>query len=132
MKRLGFLVESNHDEFLCIDFDGTIFDMDTASPGYFRPFKGAREALQKFQEMGFKVVVWSARASRFWPDLSRKTRVDEMKALLALYDIPFDEIDVGDIGKRPCFLYIDDKAVRFSGSWADVIQAVSRETSRTA
>lgn len=129
MRRL---IEHNHDDFLCVDFDGTIFDMNKESPGYLKPFKGAREALQKFREMGLKVVVWSARASGFWPATNRKTRVGEMTALLDLYDIPHDEVDVGDIGKRPCFLYIDDRAVQFAGSWADTFQAVSNHLMRAA
>ncbi len=124
MRRLGFLVERAGAGFardVCVDLDDTIIDNDRSSDTFMQPLPGAREAMQKLRDEGYRVIVWSARSSAVWPD--REEKIAEMRALLRAHAIPHDEVDVGDRGKRPCLLYIDDNAVHFS-SWDEVLPEV--------
>ena len=93
-----------------VDFDGTIFET-SGYPDYTPTtiIPGAKEGLEKIEDMGFKVVVFTARP---WSDLYL------LKHLIKEYDLPVDQIICG----KPLFLQmIDDKAIGFSGSWKDTL-----------
>jgi hypothetical protein len=36
--------------------------------------------------------------------------------------MPYDEIDRGDTGKRLSAMWIDDKAIQYTGCWGEVIE----------
>lgn len=85
---------------LCVDFDGTIFDGNGLFPG-------CVEILSDLQKE-FRIAIFSARAT----DNERY----QMMKLLAVHDVPFDEILDG---KPEAAFYLDDKARQFRG-WEKV------------
>ncbi len=99
---------------LAVDFDGVIHRYSKGWNGgeiYDPPVKGAPEALRRISRK-FKIVVFTARATT----PTRKARV---AAYLKKHGISFDEITNR---KPPAVAYIDDKAIRFSGSWREILQ----------
>lgn len=123
MRRLRFLVEARAHRDVCVDFDNVIMDNERESPTFRQPLPGVREAMQTLRDEGYRVIVWSARASSAWPDATGK--VADLREFLRANDIPHDEVDVGDRGKRPCLLYVDDNAVHFR-SWGSALPEVLR------
>lgn len=123
MRRLVGLLEARRYRDVCVDFDDTIIDNDSDSETYLQPLPGAVDALRTLRDEGYRVIVWSARSSPAWGDNAAK--VEEMRRILREHDIPHDEVDVGDKGKRPCLLYIDDNAVHFR-SWGTALPEVLR------
>jgi hypothetical protein len=122
MRRLELLEAKRHRD-ICIDFDNTIIDNERDSDTFLQPLPGARDALQTLRDEGYHVIVWSARASPVWPD--NRGKIIEMQAILRAHAIPHDEVDMGDKGKRPALLYIDDNAVHFQ-SWGKNLPEVLR------
>lgn len=98
---------------LVIDWDGTL-----AEDGEWLP--GAREFLKFAARHGWKVTVASARAN--YPG-----GLAEIQATLAA--ARFSGIPV--VGKPLADIYIDDKALAFTGSWPETRAKVQR-TARTA
>jgi len=121
MRRLSGLLEARRYRDVCVDLDDTIIDNDRDSETYLQPLPGAVDALQALRDAGYRVIVWSARASSVWGDNAAK--MDEMRRVLRDHGIPHDEVDVGDRGKRPCLLYIDNNAVHFR-SWRSALPEV--------
>lgn len=115
---------------VCVDFDGTICEHRYPDVGQLMP--GVREALLRFRDLGFRIIISSCRTCH-WnyevfggnPEDSVMMRqpVRDMCDFLLQHDIPFDEIDFGDKGKVMADFYIDDKAVRFT-NWHDVTQFI--------
>lgn len=72
---------------LCVDFDGTIspgasihdFDMDEP------PLEGAIEVLNRFHEMGCRIIIWTCREDSEFGDLATQAI-----NYLNKYGIPFD------------------------------------------
>lgn len=109
---------------ICVDFDGTVVDHAFPAIGKLKP--GVREALRSFRQMGYKVLVYSCRTCKWFPDeflapgetldMNRQC-VREMIEFLDENQIPYDEIDDGTKGKPLAEYYIDDKAIRFNNNW---------------
>ena len=87
---------------ICVDFDNTIWD------GY-KVYDGCIDALNELREK-YMICVFSARPTQ-------AERI-QMKQLLDSNRIPYDTIL--DIKPNAAF-FIDDKGVRFNGSWKDVL-----------
>lgn len=111
--------------FVC-DFDGTICEHKFPLIG--APKHGVREALQRIRDKGYRIVIWSCRTSKWFPEffldgflapLKRKS-VKDMKAFLDEHEIPYDEIDDGSRGKPFGDFYCDDKAIRFEDNWEQI------------
>lgn len=111
---------------ICVDFDGTLFqwgDLYEKSP----PFVGAVEAVRKFKQAGFEVVIFTSRMSPTWwasEGWDMKKAMVEQNAFITKrlndFGIPFDRITAE---KVPAEYYIDDKALRFEGdtySWNSI------------
>jgi soluble P-type ATPase len=105
-----------------IDFDGTIAEHtgNILKPGKIMP--GAKEALQKFKDIGCHVVIISCRNSpSVFEDELRTRAMASMKEFLDKNEIPYDEIDDGTKGKMYTHLFIDNAALRFTGDWSNVL-----------
>lgn len=109
---------------LAIDLDGTILEYDGfKGVGVFgSPIDGAREALQKFKEDGWFIVIDTCRGE-----------VPQVVEHLALFDIPFDSVNrhpfqpsTANPGKPMAEYRIDDSAIYFDGDWASVYDEIGR------
>ena len=76
------------------------------------PIPGAVEALQKLTDSGWKIQIHTARPS---------SDHYEIKTWLEKHNIPFKGIYTGKILAK---YYIDDRALRFDGSWDDVVNNI--------
>lgn len=118
---------------ICVDFDKTIADSDY--PEIKGEMPGAREALQRFRDMGYRVVISSCRTCSHLKDIfaadGRPTGAESpyhkmMVEWLESERMPYDEVDDGLNGKVYADFYIDDKGVNFDGDWPSVVQFVAR------
>jgi predicted HAD superfamily phosphohydrolase YqeG len=118
----------NPNKIIVVDFDGTIVDFKYPSIG--EPKPGVREALTRFRELGYSIVVSSCRNARRFPEIfqvgiegqpvvERQTYKDMIK-FMDDHQLPYDEIDDGSLGKPLGNLYIDDKGVRFENNWTEI------------
>lgn len=99
-----------------VDFDGTIAKDDVPFPQIGKEMPGAREALQKLKDLGYKIVIYSVRANS---QFGKKQILDWLEA----HSIPFDELS----NPKPNYdLLIDDKALQIGHgrSWEDVLSEV--------
>jgi hypothetical protein len=104
-----------------VDFDATLCKW--AYPGYGEPTDGAAAAMTALRAMGMRVVVYTARMDRsIYPLEERLKTQRSIHEWLQKYNIPFDEIDLGEYGKRVAGVIIDDKAVHFCGDWRDTLR----------
>lgn len=111
---------------VAVDLDGTI--LKPAYPNLGEPIVGAREGLEQIKDMGFKVMLWTARLGltdehgkfqNFW-------RVCEgIKQHLSGHKIPYDYI-LPQLHKPSfVFAYVDDKAIPVDGrGWPGVISTM--------
>lgn len=98
-----------------VDWDNTIFNT-SGYPDYTPTtiIEGAKEGLEEIVKMGYKVVVFTARA---WSDLYL------IKHLIKEYDLPVDQIICG----KPLFhCLIDDRNVEFKGDWKESINKINK------
>lgn len=108
-----------------IDFDGTIADNSKFEyPEIGPPFKGVQEALQKIQDKGYKVRIYTCRLNeKQWK--KGKKQYQEMKKTVEAYlkenEIPYDDIVEWHEGKPFAEWYIDDKSIEFKGSWKNIL-----------
>jgi hypothetical protein len=117
---------------ICIDFDKTLCDSNYPDVGPPKP--GAKEALQAFRDMGFRIIVSSCRScSQHWelyypntPFVPAKERPVHLVMVKWLdeHQMPYDEIDDGTLGKISALLYVDDKGLRFMDDWPWIVEWV--------
>ena len=87
-------------------YDGTIYDP---------PIEGSREALERLSK-DYVIVMYSAKARKDRPLVEGRTGVDLIWEWLEKHDMSDFVKEVTSEKPRAVF-YIDDKAVRFEGSW---------------
>ena len=92
-------------------YDGTIYDP---------PIDGAKEALKRLSEK-YVIVVYSAKARTDRPLVNGKTGVQLIWEWLKAHDMDMYVKEVTAEKPRAVF-YVDDKAVRFNGSWTDAFE----------
>lgn len=120
---------------ICVDFDQTI--CRSLYPGVGPLIPGAKEALQLFKALGYKIIISSCRACSWnWdvyyegqphvPAVERKVYKDMVEFLLQ-NGIPFDEVDDGTKGKVSAAYYIDDKGLRFQNNWDEIAFIIHQE-----
>jgi hypothetical protein len=113
---------------IAIDLDGTILDeidVDTSEGEFGAPIPGAIEALGALKDLGWKIIIWTARLS-FAPDEdTRDEWIEEIAEYLGSQNIPFDDIA---IEKPPADVFIDNKqVVQFDGDWDEVVRIVTQQ-----
>ena len=99
---------------VAIDYDGTITS----------DFNKAKEALTRLKMRGHYLVIWSSRNNPRQHKEKQKILFQEMKDNLIRYQIPYDEIDDGQVGKFHAQVYIDDKAIRFDNNWNEILKQI--------
>ena len=113
-----------------VDFDGTL--CEHKFPGIGAPKVGAKEALKRFRELGFYIIIWTCRTCHFnyetfggdpTTHTFERQSVKDMIAWLATNGIEYDEIDDGSRGKPLADIYFDDKAVRVDNNWKEILAA---------
>jgi hypothetical protein len=110
-----------------VDFDGTLsrFKYPDIGP----PLPGAREFLEELRRMGLYIIIFTARMS---PDFrtvaERGEMLHEIEAWMDKHYMPYDEIDLGNSGKRLGMAYIDDRGVAAGVDipWEDVLDRVRK------
>lgn len=130
-------IDGNMQKTIAVDFDDTI--CDSLFPDCGEPKKGVKEALQKFRELGFLILIHTCRTchwhynifggSRDIPTMERPAVVN-MKEWLYKHQIPFDDIDDGSKGKPLADYYCDDKAIRFENNWDEIVKFVELRESK--
>jgi glutaredoxin len=117
---------------IAIDYDGTIVKHVFPLPG--EPLEGVKEAFALFKKLGYRLLIYSCRTCRWYPEIFRKdgepmglecSYAQDMKRVLDENQIPYDEIDDGLKGKPVAEIYIDDKGWRFNGNWAETAALVA-------
>lgn len=116
---------------IVIDFDGTL--MPYSFPEAKEPYPETKEALNRLRDMGFKIIISSARTSDnlFYPSIKDSNidtyynTVDYIRNYLNKYNIPFDTIHEG---KPIAKYYIDDRAIRIiNGNWGEILNTIKGE-----
>lgn len=93
---------------LCIDFDDTIIGRDN------KPLNGVKDAMQRFKDKGWEIIISSARLDPVLWGEQLQFRVDDIVGMLNEHEIPFDKV----VTHKPAAdIYIDDKGFRFEGNW---------------
>lgn len=121
---------------IVVDFDGTI--CEHCYPAFGVPIAGAREALERLQAGGFRIIIhtvrtssWHTTSGTYDPNINGP---DAVRAYLEHHHIPFDDLWIHD--KPEAVLYIDDRSVRLVGNryrsnWQKIADALIPRESRT-
>ena len=99
----------------CVDFDGTIYpNMRYRGAGHVSgdPIPGAKEALAELSKE-YRIVVHSARCAS-------EEGIEAIRVWLAAQEMPYDVVR----DKPHAGVYIDDRAIGFSGDWAATVVQV--------
>ena len=104
---------------IAADFDHTIHNPEDRDEGQRmgRPYPGAREALQRFRDMGAEIIIHTCRARPGTEIIDGVEYTDSSKHVrdwLDYFEIPYDDVTAW---KPLASAYIDDKAVSFDGDW---------------
>lgn len=101
---------------ICVDFDGVIADYSEGFKGrgvFGAPILGACVVLNALRDDGWKIIVFTTRGE-----------VPLLEDYLINNNIPFDEINRNsdnppgtNEGKPIADVYLDDRALQFSGDW---------------
>lgn len=119
-----------------VDFDGTLIE-DDHYPLMGPWIPGAVEALRKLQRIGDVVIYTCRTASDDWVTGEPRTSA-EVEHDLAQIETMLFQAGLGDIEvwtkpyKPPAAVYIDNRAVRFSGNWGATMQHVFDALTGTA
>ncbi len=102
---------------VCLDFDGVIHSYRSGWKGHTvipdPPIHRTKEAIERLRR-SFRVVVHSARCQD-------EEGVQAIKNWLLQNDIEVDDVCMH---KPPAFVYVDDRAVPFTGDWDETIASV--------
>ena len=110
---------SNH---ISIDFDGVIHKN---SKGFFdgtiydEPIDGSLDAIKKIHRLGYKIIIFTAKAKKDRPLIGGKSGEKLVWDWLKKHNIDYYIYKVTSEKPRS-FLYIDDKGYRFE-NWSDTI-----------
>lgn len=112
---------------IAVDFDGTLVDYDETGAAF--PVPGAREAMEALRSQGAYLVIHTCRTTI----ARQKRRLDQELNFIAetldAFGIPFDEIYPGD--KMVADVYIDDRAISYSGTWVGSVKDTFSYLART-
>ena len=98
---------------VAVDFDGVIHPYPNGyrGKGKFKPpINKAIIGMKTLRAMGYHIHIWTCRKEK-----------DLVKKYLDKYKIPYDKFIEN---KSEASLHIDDRNIRFNGSWPDLVQEV--------
>jgi hypothetical protein len=113
----------NKIKILAIDFDNTIVENEFPEIGMIKPY--AKEVINRLQEEGFFIIIWSCRGSY---------ELTEMRAWLIRHDVKFDKINENApfelVGFSPhpkiyADIYIDDRNLGGLPTWPEIYKLLS-------
>lgn len=101
---------------LVLDLDGTI-TQDDASCSYAdkRPNVAVIDRLREYHDMGFAIVIQTARNMRTFDNSVGKITAHTLPTIidwLKRHDVPYDEIHIGKPWCGHDGFYVDDRAIR--------------------
>lgn len=117
---------------IAVDFDGVICNSNY--PGLGPLIDGAKEGLTMLKALGFQIIISSCRSCAwnwdkyyegqpFVSAVDRKVHKD-MVEFLQTNAIPYDIIDDGTKGKVSADYYLDDKGIRFTNNWDQIVFSI--------
>ena len=110
---------------ILVDFDDTLFEGKFPDIGPVKP--GAKEAMTAFKSMGFVVRIFSCRTNGYAKEKgSDEHNRDLMIQALRREGIPFDDVVMAHEGKPFSEFVIDDKGIKFSNNWTEIVEMVSQ------
>lgn len=100
---------------VCVDFDGVLAEFSDHIEDLGEPIEGGAEALKQLKNMGYKIIIHTARPHH-------DEHLQKIEDYLNEHGIPFDEINKNsdcpwESTKPLADLYIDDRGLRFEGCW---------------
>lgn len=106
---------------VAVDLDGTLLEYEGwKGPAHFgKPIQGVVDALFTLKKAGWAIVIWTTRRTDY-----------AVKAHLEKYSVPFDYINKhpwqppGTSHKITADVYLDDRAVRFTGNTSGLAQRI--------
>jgi hypothetical protein len=111
---------------VAVDFDGVICDFKEGykAPGTFGLLiPGAKDGLEILHLLGYYIIVYSCRGE-----------TDLIKKFLDENDVYYDVVNEHTVDTNPKFIqnpnkvvadiYLDDRAIRFHGSWEDTVNEI--------
>ena len=88
------------------------------------------EWVAKIRGNGYRVILFTSRLSAFWHEAEgrevAKGIFDQLTYLREYCDRYGIEVDGATAEKIPAVAYLDDKAIRFNGEWAETIGLFER------
>ncbi|AMG56006.1 HAD-IIIC family phosphatase [Citrobacter amalonaticus] len=100
---------------IIIDLDGTLTEADTNDYKNVKPKLKVIKKLQEYKELGFSIVIMTARNMRTYEGNVGKINIHTLPIIidwLNKHNVPFDEIIVGKPWCGNEGFYVDDRAVR--------------------
>lgn len=100
---------------LIVDLDGTLTQLDTGDYMDVSPRLDVIDRLRDYQELGFEIVISTARNMRTFEGNLGKINIHTLPVItkwLDKYSVPYDEILIGKPWCGHEGFYIDDRAIR--------------------
>lgn len=100
---------------IVIDLDGTITAAESSDYENVPPNKEVVEAMRRYRERGFEIVIHSSRNMRTYNGQVGKINIHTLPTILdwlKRHDVPYDEVIVGKPWCGFEGFYVDDKTVR--------------------
>lgn len=122
---------------IVVDLDGTI--CEHRFPDFGEPVYGVKEALERLQKAGFRIIIQTVRTSSYYSTVgSYDPEVHSPQAVrtyLEQHRIPFDEVWMHD--KPIALAYIDDRGMRLVGdrhksNWKEIADALLPHEKRSS
>jgi len=125
-KKLSELNMNKKKKVIAVDCDGVIHAYSKSWEGgilYDEPVKDTKEGIQKLKDAGYHIMIYTTRTNPDYRNEKEPEQIAQLKEYLKKYEIPYDEIWTGK-GKPMADMYIDDRAIPFTGDWNKTIQDV--------
>lgn len=110
---------------IAIDFDGVIHGYSQGwSDGsiYDPPVEGTKEALENLKSEGYRIYIFTTRTNKIFRKKNDPDQLPLIKEYLEMHRLPYDKI--WTYGKPMADVYLDDRAVPFSGNWSEAVDQI--------
>lgn len=128
LDQYNVLQEYENEKQIAIDFDGVIHKSSKGfydGTAYDEPVEGALEAIKKFHDLGFTIVVFTGKAKSDRPKVNGKTGEELVKEWLDKYNVSQYVKEITSEKPR-ALIYIDDRGYRFT-DWSSTLDFFTKE-----